>query len=203
MFWDKLESLCSKKGISPTAMTREIGISQGNIPNWKKGGFPQKQTLLKIAQFFSVQPEFFYGKEEPNAQIISDAQIAMIPIYESVSAGLGAFASNYITDYMPICFSKKSEIDDMICVKVSGDSMYPIICDGDTILVHRQEDAENGQIAVCLIDGEDAVVKQLFVSEKGVELRSVNTQYAPRWFRGADAQKVKVSGIVKKVIREL
>lgn len=48
--------------------------------------------------------------------------------------------------------------------------MYPKIEDGDTIVIHKQDSVDSGQIAVVLIDGEDAVVKKSSMTNRGLTL---------------------------------
>ena len=54
-----------------------------------------------------------------------------------------------------------------------------------------------------LIDGEDAVVKKISYGDDWIELISVNPYYPPRRFEGADVQRVRVLGLVKKVSKNL
>ncbi len=43
---------------------------------------------------------------------------------------------------------------EYVALRVVGDSMYPKIEDGDIVIVHRQEDVKNGEIAAILINGD-------------------------------------------------
>ena len=53
MFYDKYKELCAKKGISPFAAARDLGISSRTQGNWKKGSSPRFETLMKIAEYFN------------------------------------------------------------------------------------------------------------------------------------------------------
>lgn len=66
-------------------------------------------------------------------------------------------------------------------VRVVGDSMYPLLNDGQTVFVRRQNDIENGEIGVFKLDGDKDVCKRAHKDKNGniVELRSVNPDYAP------------------------
>ena len=81
--------------------------------------------------------------------------------------------------------------------------MSPLIDDGSEILVKKQDCVDNGQIGVVLIDGEDAVVKKISYGDDWIELISVNPYYPPRRFEGADVQRVRVLGLVKKVSKNV
>jgi repressor LexA len=142
---------------------------------------------------------------ESNATMLPDSNVRMIPVYESVSAGFGAHAENMIVDYMPLYIVSAAEAENTLIIRVEGDSMYPKIEDGDSIQVLRQDFAENGQVAVLLIDGEDAVVKQFFhdPDAKTVTLHSLNPDYKDRVFEGIEITKLRVLGVVKRVIKDI
>lgn len=55
MFYDKYIALCSRKGITPSAAAKEIGINKAAVSNWKyrKNG-PSDVTMRKIADYFGV-----------------------------------------------------------------------------------------------------------------------------------------------------
>ena len=60
---------------------------------------------------------------------------------------------------MPADFNKN---DDHFGLKVKGDSMIEAgINDGDTVIIKKSSNADNGQIAVVLIDNEEATLKKL------------------------------------------
>ena len=118
MFWDRFITLCNKINKKPNPVAAELGISSGSITKWKNGGVPSDTNLKKIADYFGVSVECLKGKEElptvnkkppeiiSNADIISDGKnIYMIPLFENVSAGFGAYADDHITDYIPMYFT--------------------------------------------------------------------------------------------------
>ncbi len=65
---------------------------------------------------------------------------------------------------------------EYFALRVKGSSMIGEgIYDGDTIVVRRQETAENGQTVVALVEGE-ATVKKYYRWKEGVELRPANPE---------------------------
>lgn len=159
-----------------------------------------------MANALGVRPEYLAAKSdtsESNIEVLPNIKIHMIPVFETVSAGFGAYASDYIIDYMPLYIANVSDVSDMMCIKVSGDSMYPKIEDGDTIVVRRQPCVDNGQIAVVLIDGEEGVVKKINTGENFIELLSINPMYPPRRFEDEDAERISIVGLVKQIIKNV
>lgn len=206
MFYEIFLKLCNQNNIKPNNVTKAIGLSNATATDWKKGSVPRDTTLLKIADYFGVSVEYFKGEPE-RAQTESETialdqhNIRMVPLFQTVSAGFGAYASEDIQDYMPVYFHNPSESAQTICIKVRGDSMYPKIEDGDIIQVHKQESVDDGSIAVVLLDGDEGLVKKVQYSPNGVDLISMNPMYPPMRFEGMEARRVRVVGLVTQVIK--
>ncbi len=207
MFWNNFVNLCNNKGKSPTAVISELGISRGSVTHWRTGKVPHHNTLLKIADHFNVTVDYLLGKEnapdvKSNAIILDPAKTRMIPVYESVSAGFGTVAQNLILEYMPIYIHSDLEASETICIKVTGDSMSPEIDNGDIIQVHKTSAVDSGDIAVVLVDGEEALVKKIVYDESCMELHSINPAYPTVRFCGADLMRVQILGVVKNTLRD-
>ena len=205
MFWKNFLKLCSSKEKSPNKIAKEIGISSGAITNWKNGVTPQDSTLQKIADYFGVTVDALLSDSaEPKlTNELDSADVHMIPLYETVSAGFGALAMDEIIDYIPLHFPDPTEARDTICIRVRGDSMAPTIEDGDIVQVHKQPTVDSGRIAVVLLDGEEGLVKGLLYGENWLELRSINPFYKPLRFNKEEKNRVKVVGLVTTAIKRV
>lgn len=210
MFWKNFYFLCESKNMKPLQVVKKIGIAGGNITNWKNGTLPSGNNLQKIADYFDVTVDYLLGKEETRPQepkqqltLMDQQRVHMIPLFESVSAGFGALAVNEIVDYVPLYFVSPAEAEETICIKVHGDSMYPKIEDGDIIQVHKQESVDSGSIAVVLLDDDDGLVKKVVYGETWIELHSINPMYKPMRFNGSDVERIRVVGLVKKIIKDV
>jgi repressor LexA len=53
------------------------------------------------------------------------------------------------------------------------------ICDGDVVIVRHQPVAQNGDIVVASLHGDDATVKRLSIREHEIELRPENPRFHP------------------------
>lgn len=209
---EKIKQARIAKGLTQEELAEKLGYkSRSSINKIETGGrdIPRSQ-IQKIADILEVSPISLLGLEdnnpvESNATMLPDSNVRMIPVYESVSAGFGAHAENMIVDYMPLYIVSAAEAENTIVIKVQGDSMYPKIEDGDSIQVLRQDFAESGQVAVLLIDGEDAVVKQFFhdPDAKTVTLHSFNPDYKDRVFEGIEITKLRILGVVRRVIKDI
>ena len=86
-----------------------------------------------------------------------------------------------------------------VLVRVKGDSMIDAgILEGDTIIVKRCEDANNGDIVVALVDEAEATLKRLRRRGDSIALEAANPAYETRIF-GPD--RVRVQGRLVGLIR--
>lgn len=206
MFWEIFSKLCSQRGKSPNAVAKELKISSGSVTNWKNGTIPNNSALLKLANYFNVSVDYLLGKEDATIPIdttgfsVDQNSVKMVPVYETVSAGLGAAAEDQPTEYIPMCFTSSYEADNTICIRVKGDSMSPVVNNGDLIHVHTQDVAERGAMAVVMVDDE-GFVKYLDYGTGWIELVSQNQMYRTMRFEGADTERVRVVGVVTGVTR--
>lgn len=69
-FYDNYIKLCAVHDKSPTAVSKEIGLSNAAASGWKNGKKPSAVTKQKLADYFGVTVEDLTGeaqKEKPNA----------------------------------------------------------------------------------------------------------------------------------------
>ncbi|MBQ2704743.1 MAG: helix-turn-helix domain-containing protein [Clostridia bacterium] len=161
------------------------GIEDGNL--FDKTGQIQSPV-------FATQPE--------NVTLLPNNKVRLIPLYESASAGFGVTANSTIIDYMPLFITSDFEAESTMCIKVKGNSMYPKIEDGDIVQVVKTPTVDSGKIAVVLLDEDEGLIKRVVYGEDWIELQSINPEYAPRRFEGAEVQRIRVVGLVKKIIKE-
>jgi repressor LexA len=171
-------------------------------------GWEDDPTIIKKIKAIDL----FVGKEKLSAALEHEDTLRFItdhtyniPIFESVSAGFGAYADDHIIGYTPLFIASPEKAQNTMVIIVSGDSMYPKIEDGDKIQVLRQDWAESGDIAVVLIDGEEAVVKKYVcdMEHETITLQSINPEYAPRVFANKDIERLRVLGVVENIIKPI
>lgn len=203
---ERIKKIRQENAVSQTTLANACKISKQTLYKYENNiitNIPSDKIVL-IAKYLSVTPALLMGWEEKQQVVqLPQSNIFMRPIFNSVAAGFGVIAQDTIVDYMPTYISVPAEQEQYIWINVTGDSMSPLIDDGSIILVRKQTSVDSGQIAVILIDDEEAVVKKVTYSDDWIELISINPYYPPRRFEGADVQKIRVLGIVKDVCKHL
>lgn len=102
-----------------------------------------------------------------------------VPVVGTVAAGVPITAVENITDYISFMPSKHYD-NPLFALKVRGDSMInAAILDGDTVIVEQQPTADNGDIVVALVDGEDATVKTFYKENGHFRLQPENDNMEP------------------------
>lgn len=205
---NRIEKSRKALGMTQEELASTLGLNKSTIQRYESGKIEKIKlpVIEAMANTLGVSPEYLAAKSdlpESNIEVLPNSKIHMIPVFETVSAGFGAYASDYIIDYVPLYIANISDVSDMMCIKVSGDSMYPKIEDGDIIVVRRQPYVDNGQIAVVLIDGEEGVVKKVNAGKDFVELISINPMYPPRIFEGENTERLNIVGLVRQIIKNV
>ena len=201
-------------GLTLEDVGNAVGVSKSTVKKWEDGYISnmKRDKISELAKVLKISPVVLItGELEENSKdnsaesltVLPSDKIFMRPLYNSVAAGFGAPAENTIVSYIPTFINNTLEKDKYIWVNVEGDSMSPLIDDGSKILIRMQESVDSGQIAVVLIDNEEAVVKKVEYGNDFVTLISVNPYYPPRKFEGREVLRVRVVGVVKEVSKEL
>lgn len=67
MFKKIFIDLCNKKGVAPSAVCMQIGLSNATYSCWTDESIPRRATLQRIADYFGVTVDYLLGKEEKPA----------------------------------------------------------------------------------------------------------------------------------------
>ena len=208
MFKEIFIRLCNERGVAPTAVCNEIGLSNATFSCWTDESVPRKATLYKLADYFGVSVEYLKGEETtPPAEIsgldvLPNGRTYYAPLYETVSAGFGALARDEIVEYVPVHVERPTDARRTLCIRVKGDSMSPVIDDGDIIQVLKQDTVDSRSLAVVLLDGGEGYVKRIEYGKDWIELQSLNPMYKPMRITGADVESVRIVGAVVRVIKD-
>jgi len=120
-----------------------------------------------------------------------------VPVVGRIAAGGPILAEQVVEDVFPLPRQLVGD-GELFLLRVRGDSMVDAaICDGDWVVVRRQQVAENGEIVAAMIDGE-ATVKTLRRTDGHVWLMPQNRAYSP-----IDGDAATILGRVVSVLRSL
>jgi len=204
-FGEKVRKIRKEKGMTQDELAKRVGFeSRSSIAKIESGDRDTTQTMIfKLANALGVTASYLMDEGDGGViDFLPKEKIHQIPIFATVSAGFGAYASSDIVGYIPLYIDNPYDVSDTICIKVTGDSMYPKIEEGDLIVVHRQPTVDNGQIAVILVDSEEGLVKQFFQDTPDeVRLHSLNPEYKDKIFKKEELNSLRIVGLVRQVVK--
>ena len=192
--------LCLRERGYPPSV-REIGQAVGlassatvhsHLAVLQKEGYLQKDPTKPRAITIQYDPS--------SGAAMQSLPTRSVPLVGSVAAGTGVLAHENVEDLyaLPEEFTGSGET---FMLKVRGDSMIEAgILDGDYVVVRHQPTAEDGEIVVAGIPGEEATVKRLRRQGATVILIPANSSMAPLEF---PAEDVTIFGRVISVLRRL
>ena len=206
-FTRRVETLLASRGIGKIQFYKDCGISDASFSQWKSGKFnPSKKSVKKAADYFKIPVSEFEQKNKPSLELgepIGD--ITGIPIIASVKAGYNGLAIEDNTGeyvHIPSVMLRGYPSSECRAMHVRGDSMYPKMQDGDIVIVHIQQEAENGKVAVCIVNGDEGTIKRFFRYPDRVELWPDNPQIPRMVLRGEQLESFHIYGQAIALIRQ-
>ncbi|MGG0756240.1 LexA family protein [Brevibacillus laterosporus] len=191
--WTQLK-LSEISGISKSTLSDYINcrtlINPGNVEKLSEAFSVHKYDIDPSFKRTGKINDLFANHEE-------NPTFTPVPIVGSISCGNGVIAYEDIEGYedTPNSWLNGGEY---FYLRAKGDSMINArIYDGDLLLIRKQAEVENGEIAAVFIDG-NAVLKRVYKTDSTLILQSENPNYKPVVVDGSNNSKI--IGRLKKVI---
>ena len=151
-----------------------LSVDRSTVTKWEGGKYdPDNETLVKLATYYSTTVDELLG--------VAPVKGIRIPIYGSVPAGIPLEAIENIEGYEEITPALASK-GEYFALKIKGESMSPFILDNDIVIVRKQSEIESGDIAIVLVNGDEATCKTVKISDDGITLIGHNTLVYPPHF---------------------
>jgi repressor LexA len=181
----------------------------------ERQGYPP--TVREVAAHFAIQPRAAadhlealsrkgHLRREPGLSrglvLRGPGQVVEVPVLGRIAAGQPLLAEENVEDTLPLprAWVRGEEV---FLLKVSGESMAPLILPDDLVMVRVQPRVERGEIAVVLV-GEEATLKRVYQEAGGLVLKGDNPDFTPLRFSAAEVvEMVQILGKVVGVYRSL
>lgn len=188
---NRIKALRNKKGIKQIELAAAVNVSQAALSGYETGKYEADlETYKRIASYFGVSLGYLLGEDSPDDK---REDYIRIPVLGRVAAGIPIDAIEEIIDWEDISADMAAGGTEYFGLQIKGDSMEPKISDGDIVIVRKQPDVESGEIAVVLVNGDDATVKRVKKSAAGITLISNNPAYDPMFYSNEDIEKLPVA----------
>lgn len=159
---ERIKQLRLEKGLTQEELGNYIGVKKAAVMKYEKGNVQnmKRSTIEILSKLFNVSPSYLMCLEDNDGQ--NNKQYYMCPVYGQISAGQPNWAAENIEGRLPIDTELVGIInpEEHFFLRVNGESMNKIIKNGAFALIHKQDDVENGEIAVVLVNGFDATLKK-------------------------------------------
>lgn len=204
MIAKNLKYLRLKHGFSQDYIAEFTGKkSFTTVQKWESGvSDPSIDIASKLANLYSVSLDDLYYldlEKEATTPSVKKRKGVRIPVLGNVAAGVPLEAIQEILDYEEIT-PELAATGDFFALKIHGASMEPRMVEGDVVIVKKQDDVESGDIAIVLINGNDATVKRVRKQESGITLIATNVNvYEPHYYSNEEIMKLPVK-ILGKVV---
>jgi repressor LexA len=194
-----IERSMQERGYPPSV--REIGEEVGlnspasvhnHLATLQKMGFLRRDP---------TKPRAIEVRFDTNSEVAMERRPSRhVPLIGEVAAGTDVLAQENVEDLIPLPTDFTGE-GELFMLKVRGDSMIEAgILDGDFVVARQQNVAENGDIVVAGIPGDEATVKTYKRTARNITLLPANGSYEPMVF---DPDEVVIFGRVVTVLRRL
>lgn len=188
-----VEDFCERQGYPPTV--REVAARFGIQPR----AAADHLEALKRKGHLHREPGLSRGLV---LSLRGPGQVVEVPVLGRIAAGQPLLAEENVEDTLPLprAWVRGEEV---FLLKVSGESMAPLILPGDLVMVRVQRQVERGEIAVALV-GDEATLKRVFQEAGGLVLKGDNPDFTPLRFSPQEAaEMVQILGKVVGVYRSL
>ncbi len=195
-----LKSRRKELGLTLLEIANRIGVTEAIVQRWESGEIKtlRQGRIAKLAEILEVSPAQLMGWEESTANDYSNIKNVIplpktkkIPLIGTIACGIPIFAEENIEGYVPI----PENIHADFCLRCTGDSMINArILDGDVVLIRKQPDVDDGQIAAVLIENEATLKRVYHNKDGGVTLVAENPTFAPMTITASDCVEVRILG---------
>jgi repressor LexA len=187
-----VEEFCFRQGYPPTV--REVAAAFGIQPR----AAADHLTALKRKGYLHREPGVSRGL---SLALKSVGPVVEVPVLGRIAAGQPLLASENVEETLPLP-SSWVQGEEVFLLKVTGESMAPVILPDDLVMVRSQARVARGEIAVVLVDDE-ATLKRVYEEAGGLVLKGDNPDFTPLRFSAEEAVDVQILGKVVGVYRNL
>jgi repressor LexA len=202
-FSKRMKDLRKQRNITLDDLAIALNTTKATLSRYENDlRTPNIDFIRLISDYFKVQVDYLLGRSDvKNSDLLSSAYIpkrtVQLPVLGVVRAGEPIFAEQNILGYYSID-AKLVPSGECFYLRVIGDSMNQSnIVNGQLVIIRRQDEVENGEIALILVEEEEATIKKFYKTDTIATLmpHSSNPDHQPKTINLKN-DRVKIIGKV-------
>ncbi|HDR7363171.1 TPA: helix-turn-helix domain-containing protein [Bacillus toyonensis] len=179
IFAANLKKFLERNGITQTYLANDINIPETTVSNWIKANtYPRPDKIQLLADYFKINRSDL-TEDKPSNLYDATVHPVKVPKLGKIACGLPICAEENFEGYR----YETSDIlphGEIYYLEAKGNSMEPTIPNGAFVLIRKQDDVENGEIAAVLVNGDtEATLKRVKKQGNVVILMPDNPSYEP------------------------
>ena len=193
----RLKALREEYGVTQKELADRLSLTPKAISFYELDKRePTGEVLIALANMFHTSTDYLLGNDKQK-EIKSKG--VRIPVVGRVVAGIPIDAIEEIIDWEEIP-PEMARNGEYFGLRITGHSMEPRICEGDVVIVKKQPTVESGEIAIVLVNGNDATIKRIKIQPNGITLIATNISvYEPHFYTNEEIKELPVQ-ILGKVV---
>lgn len=190
---NRIRLLRMQNALKQEDLAKIIHVSQSSLSGYENERYePDKKSLLRLADYFGVSVDYLLGLDTLDAE--DGGSNLKIPVYRCICGkrpphAAGELFCSQETDL----WSQGKKGEEFFGLEVRDCSMEPRVLEGDIVIVHKQSDAKNGDIAVIQVGGNSATIKKVVKYGGGITLIGFNPKYQPVSFSDEQISRLPVT----------
>ena len=194
---ERIKSRREELGLTQQQLADRLGYKSKSAINKIELGVNDiaQKRIVDFAKALNTTIEYLFGMDKKDSE--EKPQSVRIPVLGRIAAGIPLEMIEDIVDWEEVD-AETAKQGEIFALQIKGNSMEPRIVDGDVVILHKQEDAESGDIVIATVNGDEATCKRLRKYKDGIELIPNNPAYAPMFFTNQEilTKPVRILGKV-------
>ncbi|MDI6871197.1 MAG: LexA family transcriptional regulator [Bacillota bacterium] len=207
----RLKELREGRQLLQKELADALGISRNTLASWETGHrTPEMSAVQRLADYFGVSLDYLLGRSDPWQTAESPVsypspgapnEMLRLPVVGAIRAGEPVPAADSVEGHVSVP-AEDVQDGEYFFLRVKGDAMTGArIHGGDLVLVRKQPEVEDGDIAVVLVGNDDeAILRRLHRTNGKWLLQPENPMLRPAV---VPRRQVKIIGKVVRVQFEL
>lgn len=198
----KIREAREEKSLTQKGLGKIINKSAQVISNWERGytSTINHDDISKLAAALDKNFNYLLAGNDRDGISPTNAE-KTVPVFRIVTSELPMFINENIVGYQVVPPGEASG-GEYFYFQVSGDSMIGShIFDGSMVYVHKQNEVDDGDIALVAVNDDKAALKRIYRLNGKIVLQPDNPKYKPLILNKEDTIKIigKVLHVITKV----